>query len=65
MERVVDGPQQASWAPGLKESNNPRGQKVEMLVKPASDPAIHTRRFEHRSWRPEQRVAGIHGESFG
>ena len=27
MERVVDGPQQASWAPGLKESMNLRGRK--------------------------------------
>jgi alpha-D-xyloside xylohydrolase len=36
MERVVDGPQQASWAPGLKESMNLRGQKVEMLVKPTT-----------------------------
>jgi alpha-glucosidase (family GH31 glycosyl hydrolase) len=36
MERVVDGPQQASWAPGLKEAMNLRGQKVEMLVKPTT-----------------------------
>ncbi len=36
MERVVDGPQQASWAPGLKESMNLRGQKVEMIVKPTT-----------------------------
>lgn len=35
-ERVVDGPQQASWAPGLKEAMNLRGQRVEMLVKPAT-----------------------------
>lgn len=36
MERVVDGPQQASWAPGLKEGMNLRGQKVEMIVKPTT-----------------------------
>ncbi len=36
MERVIDGPQQASWAPGLQESMNLRGQKVEMLVKPTT-----------------------------
>jgi alpha-D-xyloside xylohydrolase len=36
MERVVDGPQQASWAPGLKEAMNLRGQKVDMLVKPTT-----------------------------
>ena len=34
MERVVDGPQQASWAPGITEALNLRGQKVEFLVKP-------------------------------
>jgi alpha-glucosidase (family GH31 glycosyl hydrolase) len=36
MERVVDGPQQASWRPGLTEAMNLRGQKVEMLVKPTT-----------------------------
>ena len=36
MERVVDGPQQASWAPGLKESMDLRGQKIEMVVKPTT-----------------------------
>lgn len=36
MERVVDGPQQASWAPRLKESMNLRGQVVEMIVKPTT-----------------------------
>jgi alpha-D-xyloside xylohydrolase len=36
MERVVDGPQEASWAPGLQEAMNLRGQKVEMLVKPTT-----------------------------
>jgi alpha-D-xyloside xylohydrolase len=36
MERVVDGPQQASWAPGMTEAMNLRGQKVEMLVKPTT-----------------------------
>jgi len=36
MERVVDGPQQASWAPGLREAMDLRGQKVDMLVKPTT-----------------------------
>ncbi len=36
MERVVDGPQQNSWAAGLKEAMNLRGQKVEMIVKPTT-----------------------------
>lgn len=36
MERVVDGPQQASWAPGIKEAMNLRGQKIDMLVKPTT-----------------------------
>ena len=36
MERVVDGPQQASWAPGIKEAMNLRGQKVEMIIKPTT-----------------------------
>jgi len=36
MERVVDGPQQASWAPGINAGLNLRGQKVEMLVKPTT-----------------------------
>jgi hypothetical protein len=34
MERVVDGPQQASWATNLTAAMNLRGQKVEMIVKP-------------------------------
>jgi alpha-glucosidase (family GH31 glycosyl hydrolase) len=34
MERVVDGPQQASWAPGITTAMSLRGEKVEMLVKP-------------------------------
>ena len=34
MERVVDGPQQASWATNLTAAMNLRGQKVDMLVKP-------------------------------
>lgn len=33
MERVVDGPQQASWAPGRTEAMDLRGQRVEMIVK--------------------------------
>jgi alpha-glucosidase (family GH31 glycosyl hydrolase) len=36
MERVVDGPQRASWAPGLKTAMDLRGQKVEMIVKPTT-----------------------------
>jgi alpha-D-xyloside xylohydrolase len=36
MERVVDGPQQASWEPGLNQAMDLRGQKVEMLVKPTT-----------------------------
>jgi alpha-D-xyloside xylohydrolase len=36
MERVVDGPQQASWAPGITTAMNLRGQKVEMIVKPTT-----------------------------
>jgi alpha-D-xyloside xylohydrolase len=36
MERMVDGPQQNSWAPGLKQAMNLRGQKVEMVVKPTT-----------------------------
>jgi alpha-glucosidase (family GH31 glycosyl hydrolase) len=34
MERVVDGPQAASWAPGRQEAMNLRGQKVDMIIKP-------------------------------
>jgi len=34
MERLVDGPQQETWAPGRTEAMNLHGQKVEMLVKP-------------------------------
>lgn len=33
MERVVDGPQEASWAPGIEQAMNLRGQMVEMVVK--------------------------------
>ena len=36
MERVVDGPQQASWAPGIKEAMSLRGQKVDMILKPTT-----------------------------
>jgi alpha-D-xyloside xylohydrolase len=36
MERVVDGPQQASWAPGLQAAMNLRGQKVDMIIKPTT-----------------------------
>ena len=36
MERVVDGPQQASWAEGISEAMNLRGQKVEMILKPTT-----------------------------
>jgi alpha-D-xyloside xylohydrolase len=36
MERVVDGPQAASWAPGRQETLNLRGQKVDMILKPTT-----------------------------
>jgi alpha-D-xyloside xylohydrolase len=36
MERVVDGPQQASWALALKQAMNLRGQKVDMILKPTT-----------------------------
>src|SRR5262249_125272 len=34
MERVVDGPQQASWASGISEAMNVRGREVEVIVQP-------------------------------
>jgi len=34
MERVVDGPQQASWATNLTAALNLRGETVDMIVKP-------------------------------
>lgn len=36
MERVVDGPQQASWSPGIQQAMNLRGQKVDMILKPTT-----------------------------
>jgi alpha-D-xyloside xylohydrolase len=36
MERVVDGGQQASWAPGLQTAMDLRGQKVDVIVKPTT-----------------------------
>ncbi|MFM2294767.1 MAG: hypothetical protein RLZZ350_1180, partial [Verrucomicrobiota bacterium] len=36
MERVVDGPQQASWASGVSTAMNLRGQKVDMILKPTT-----------------------------
>lgn len=36
MERVVDGPQQASWAPGIQAGLSLRGQTVDMIVKPTT-----------------------------
>jgi len=36
MERVVDGPQQASWAPSIQAALDLRGQRVEMIVKPTT-----------------------------
>jgi alpha-glucosidase (family GH31 glycosyl hydrolase) len=36
MERVVDGPQANSWATGIQEAMNLRGQKVELIVKPTT-----------------------------
>ena len=57
MERVVDGPQQASWAPGLTAGINLRGQKVDLIVKPTTSiyaPFYLSSRgygiFAHGSW---------------
>ena len=36
MERVVDGLQAKSWATGIQEAMNLRGQKVEMIIKPTT-----------------------------
>jgi alpha-D-xyloside xylohydrolase len=36
MERVVDGPQQASWKAGISPAMNLRGQKVDMILKPTT-----------------------------
>jgi alpha-D-xyloside xylohydrolase len=36
MERVVDGPQQASWATNLAAAMDLRGQKVDMILKPTT-----------------------------
>jgi hypothetical protein len=36
MERVVDGPQQSSWAKDLTAAMNLRGQTVEMILKPTT-----------------------------
>jgi alpha-D-xyloside xylohydrolase len=36
MERVVDGPQTASWEPGITSALNLRGQKVAMILKPTT-----------------------------
>jgi alpha-D-xyloside xylohydrolase len=36
MERVVDGPQQLSWARGQSGGMNLRGQRVEMIAKPTT-----------------------------
>ncbi len=36
MERVVDGPQGASWSPGITNAMNLRGQKVDMILKPTT-----------------------------
>ena len=36
MERVVDGPQQASWAEGITSAMNLRGQTVDMILKPTT-----------------------------
>ncbi len=36
MERVVDGPQQNSWAPGITQAMNLRGEHIEMIVKPTT-----------------------------
>ena len=34
MERLVDGPQQETWAPGRAEAMNLRGEQVDMILKP-------------------------------
>src|SRR6185369_641928 len=36
MERVVDGPQAKSWATGITEAMDLRGQKVDMIIKPTT-----------------------------
>jgi len=36
MERVVDGPQAKSWASGIQDAMNLRGQTVDMIVKPTT-----------------------------
>ncbi len=36
MERVVDGNQRASWAPGITEAMDLRGQTVDMILKPTT-----------------------------
>jgi len=36
MERVVDGAQALSWAPGITAAMNLHGQKIDMLVKPTT-----------------------------
>jgi len=36
MERVVDGPQAASWAPGLQTALDLRGQRIEVILKPTT-----------------------------
>jgi len=36
MERVVDGPQTASWSPEVSGTLNLRGQKVDMILKPTT-----------------------------
>ena len=36
MERVVDGPQTASWMPDVSAALNLRGQKVDMILKPTT-----------------------------
>lgn len=36
MERVVDGPQRASWEPGITAAMNLAGESVDMIVKPTT-----------------------------
>ena len=36
MERVIDGPQAKSWAPGITEAMDLRGQRVDMIIKPTT-----------------------------
>jgi alpha-D-xyloside xylohydrolase len=36
MERVIDGPQASSWAPGITKAMDLHGQKIDMIIKPTT-----------------------------